>query len=200
MNQPWPTTDIDPIRRLRALAAGISGAVVAEGFVPEAYEEVWGRLSDLERELPRLVPDLRWLRITHREGDRLEVVARGHSGLRARFDAVLRPGWCFMQSRFLIIGMAAAPAPGGTAYATMAAVRVPGSRAISALAAPLFHRSVLKATARLRRRLQERAECHGSTAEVPTASTVASVGRAESAGAGGQRPGRRHLLAHRRAG
>ena len=40
MNQPWPTTDIDPIRRLRVLAAGVSGAVVAEGFLPEAYEAV----------------------------------------------------------------------------------------------------------------------------------------------------------------
>ena len=196
MNQPWPTTDIDPIRRLRVLAAGVSGAVVAEGFLPEAYEEVWARLSDLERELPRLVPDLRWLRITRREGDRLEVVARGHSGLRARFDAVLRPGWCFMQSRFLIIGMAAAPAPGGTALATLAAVRVPGCRAIAALAAPLYHRSVLKATARLRRGLRETATGHGSTAEGPTASTVASGGRTGSAppaGTGGSGPQRRRV-------
>src|SRR5712692_4637661 len=124
MNQAWPSADLGPIRRLRVLAAAIPGAVLVETVLPEPYQDVWRLAGDLEREMPRLVTDLRWLRITARDGDRLEVLARGHSGLRARFDAVLRPGWCFMQSRFLVFGMAAAPVPGGTAFAGLAGLRI----------------------------------------------------------------------------
>ena len=43
--------------------------------------------------------------------------ARGRLGQHARFDVVLRPGWCVMQSRFLIGGMAAVPEAGGTRFA-----------------------------------------------------------------------------------
>ena len=51
--------------------------------------------------------------------------------MRARFDGVLRPGWCWLQSRFLLIGVAAAPEPGGgTRVALTGGVRIPGRAAI----------------------------------------------------------------------
>lgn len=44
---------------------------------------------------------------------------------------VLRPGWCLMQSRFLIFGMAAVPEGGGTRFAGLGALRVPGARLLA---------------------------------------------------------------------
>jgi hypothetical protein len=52
--------------------------------------------------------------------------ARGRLGQRARFDVVLRPGRCLMQSRFLIGGMAAAPEGEGTRFAFLGGLRLPG--------------------------------------------------------------------------
>jgi hypothetical protein len=46
-------------------------------------------------------------------------------------NGVLRPGWCWLQSRFLLIGVAAAPdASGGTRVALTGGVRIPGRAAI----------------------------------------------------------------------
>ncbi|WP_406861576.1 hypothetical protein ABZO31_14395 [Streptomyces sp. HUAS MG47] len=64
-------------------------------------------------------------------GDRVEAVAWSRYGMRARFRGVLRPGWCRLQSRFLIVGMAAAAEPGGgTRVALTGGVRVPGRAAL----------------------------------------------------------------------
>jgi hypothetical protein len=45
----------------------------------------------------------------------------GHS---ARFEVVLRPGWCLMQSRHVVGGMAAVPDGEGTRFAVLGASRV----------------------------------------------------------------------------
>lgn len=88
-------------------------------------------MSDLEGEFGRFQPDMRTVRVLHVSGDRVEALARSKYGLRAHFRGVLRPGWCWLQSRFLIIGMAAAPTPdGGTRVALTGGVRVPGRAAI----------------------------------------------------------------------
>ena len=67
----WPVAKLDPVRRLRALAAGTPGGVVAEGIIPAPFEAVWEIASDLENEVPRSEWHVRSLRITSREGDRL---------------------------------------------------------------------------------------------------------------------------------
>jgi hypothetical protein len=74
---------------------------------------------------------VRTFEITASAGDRLQARARSRLGLRARFDVVLRPGWCLMQSRFLIFGMAAVPEPGGTRFAGLGALRIPGARLLA---------------------------------------------------------------------
>ncbi|MFZ3472061.1 hypothetical protein ACODT3_16110 [Streptomyces sp. 4.24] len=69
----------------------------------------------------------------------------------ARLRIVLRPGWCWLQSRFLIIGMAAAPEPGGgTRVALTGGVRVPTRAAIVPLGA---ERELREAMTRLAGRL-----------------------------------------------
>lgn len=126
----WPVAGLDPVRRLTVLAAAIPGATVVSRVLAKPFEEVWAVMSDLEGELGRFQPDLRRLRVTRADGTRLEAVARSRFGPRARFDVVLEPGYCFMRSRFLLVGMAARPDPGGTLVALTGGLRVPGRAAL----------------------------------------------------------------------
>ncbi len=137
MNQLWPTADLNPIRRLQVMAATIPGTVLAGTVIPEPFDRVWAVASDLEVELPHLVRDFRTVHITAGYGERLELRARGYLGQRARFDVLLRPGWCWMQSRFLLGGMAAAPHPDGTSFAFLGGIRLPGVR----IARPVIDRA-----------------------------------------------------------
>lgn len=125
------TYAVDSVARLRIMAAAIPGARVVETVLPGPFEAVWAVMSDLEGEFGRFQPDMRSVRVLRVTGDRVEALARSKYGPRAHFRGVLRPGWCWLQSRFLIIGMAAAPAPGGgTRIALTGGVRVPGRGAI----------------------------------------------------------------------
>jgi hypothetical protein len=148
----WPVAELDPVRRLRVLAAAIPGCVLLERVVPAPFEAVWAVAADLERELPRYQPHVRAFRITRVEGDRLQGLASGYGGLRARFDAVLRPGWCWMQSRFLLFGLAAVPVPGGTLLARAGSSRAPGT----ALLRPLRARGLARELDRLEQRVLNR--------------------------------------------
>jgi hypothetical protein len=131
MTAPWPTADLDQVRRLRVLAAGIPGAHVTERVLDAPFSRVWPLLADIEGSFGLIEPDMRRLRVTRVDGDRLEARARSRFGMRARFDGVLRPGWCWLQSRFLLIGVAATAEPGGgTRVALTGGVRIPGRAAI----------------------------------------------------------------------
>ncbi|MGC4954336.1 hypothetical protein ACLQ2P_14075 [Actinomadura citrea] len=156
MNEPrWPAADLDPVRRLRIMAGSIPGAAYAEEVLAHSMDEVWAVAGDLETELPMLLADIRTMRIAHAEGEHLEAIAVGRLGQRARFDIVLRPGWCWMQSRFLHGGMAAAPEDEGTRVAFVGALRIPGMRLVDPLLRKLpLGNGVLR---RLETRLQARA-------------------------------------------
>ncbi|MEV6006656.1 hypothetical protein AB0M29_07605 [Streptomyces sp. NPDC051976] len=132
MTVHWPTSDPDPVRRLHALAAGVRGARVTERVIDAPLATVWPLVADLEGEFGRIVTDMARVRVVGRDGDRLEAVARSRFGPRARFDGVLRPGWCWLQSRFLLIGIAATEAPDGltTTVAFTGGVRLPGRAAL----------------------------------------------------------------------
>ncbi len=128
----WPVATLDSIRRLHVLGAAVPGAVVAETTIDAPIDLVWAVAADLEHELPAYLADVRSLRITRREGERLEAYAHGYAGLRARFDIVLRPGWCVMRSRFLVGAMAAVADGDQTRFAFLGGVHVPAQQ----LAAP----------------------------------------------------------------
>lgn len=131
MTTNWPTADLDDVRRLHILAAGIRGASVTETVLDAPPERVWELLSDLEGTFGDIQPDMRNVRVLRRTGERIEAAARSRFGFRAHFDGVLRPGWCWLQSRFLLIGMAVAPEPGGrTRVALTGGLRVPGRAAL----------------------------------------------------------------------
>lgn len=86
------------------------------------------------------MPDVRSIRIIARDGERIRAIVYGRSGLRAPFEMILRPGWCLMQSRFLILGMAAIPAGDHTRFGYLAGLRVPGKRIIAPLLRPARRR------------------------------------------------------------
>ncbi|WP_211216229.1 hypothetical protein [Longispora albida] len=118
---------IDPVARLRVLAAGIPGARVLEHRIEVSFPQVWRVMSDLEGDFGRFQPDMTGVTVLGRDGDRVTALARSRWGFRARLEGVVRPGWCWLQSRFLIIGMAAVPAgDGATRVALTGGVRVPG--------------------------------------------------------------------------
>ncbi|MET9664355.1 hypothetical protein ABZY19_03195 [Streptomyces sp. NPDC006475] len=130
MNERWPTTDLDPVRRLHALAAGIRGAAVTEAYVDAPFERVWSLLGDLEGGFGQVVTDMERLRVVGRQGECVEALARSRYGMRARLRGVQRPGWCWLQSRFLLIGVAAAAEGGGTRVAFTGGVRLPSRAAL----------------------------------------------------------------------
>lgn len=126
MNEDWPVAGFDPVRRLRVLAAATPGSAMTELAIAAPAEMVWQVASDLQTEMPRLVRDFRSVDVTPGTGERLVMHARGYLGQRARFDVIMRPGWCWMQSRFLLCGMAAAPDGSGTRFAFLGGVRTLG--------------------------------------------------------------------------
>lgn len=123
----WPVAEFDSVRRLRVIAATTPGISIRETVIAAPLEAVWAVAADLEGELPHwLFPDIRSITVTPlRDGDRLVARALGHSGLRARFDVVVRPGWCLMQSRFILGGMAATEEDGATRFALLGGFRGP---------------------------------------------------------------------------
>jgi hypothetical protein len=148
----WPIADLDDVRRLRALRSALPGAMFAETCLASDFTHVWSVIDNVEDEFPGLVPDVRSIQIRSRDGDRISAYVRGRSGLRATFDMVLRPGWCLMQSRFLVFGMAAVPDGSATRFAYLAGLRFPGMRFLSPMLAPL-QRVIAR---RVLRRFEER--------------------------------------------
>jgi hypothetical protein len=156
MNQDWPVADLDPVRRMRVLAAATPGVGYVERLIPGPFDTVWAAASDLEHELPRMITDLRSFEITSAEGERLTARAHGRLGQRAQFDVVLRPGWCVMQSRFIIGGMAAVPEGQATRFAFLGGFRLPGMRLLDPVLRPVGRRLALGPINRLEHRLQAR--------------------------------------------
>jgi len=104
--------------------------------LPDPFDHVWPELSDLEDGFLRYAPSIRSIRITERQGERMKATVRDRIGLHAPFEVVLRNGWCLMQSRFVVFGMAAAPAGGSTHIAYLLGLRLPGMRTYGHLLTP----------------------------------------------------------------
>jgi hypothetical protein len=131
MTSSWPVAGLDQVRRLRALAGSIPGAAVTERVIDAPVDEVWSILADLEGAAAEILPDMTSVQVIEHDGDRVVALARSRYGMRARLKGVLRPGWCWLQSRFLLIGIAATSEPDGrTRVALTGGVRVPGRAAL----------------------------------------------------------------------
>jgi len=56
VNQDWPVAELDPVRRMRVLAAASPGVAYAEKLIPAPFSAVWEAASHLERESPAWSP------------------------------------------------------------------------------------------------------------------------------------------------
>ncbi|MFF8770066.1 hypothetical protein [Kitasatospora sp. NPDC015120] len=132
MRQDWPSVELDAVRRLRVLAAAGGHRMFAERTLAASFDEVWSVASDLEGELPRFITGLRAFSLEPAGpgGDRWSGVAISRIGHRERFDVVLRSGWCLMQSRAVVGGMAAVPEGEGVRFALFGGLRLPGIRTV----------------------------------------------------------------------
>ncbi|QKW20209.1 SRPBCC family protein [Kitasatospora sp. NA04385] len=143
----WPTAELGPLRRLRVIASTARNPVCATRRFDVPPERLWEVVSDLERELPQLLPGVRSFTPEAGErpddgavggaaGGRFRAVAVSRLGHRETFEVLLAPGWCLMQSRVLLGAMAAEPEDGGTRFGYLSAFRLPGGGALQALRRP----------------------------------------------------------------
>ena len=153
--------ELDPIRRLRALASAIPGAVVAERVLDAPFEAVWETVSDLEHagaiEILIAEPRIRSRRPQPETGgERLEIEYRPRPfGPRDVIDVDLRHGWCWMQSPLAVAGMAAVSEGDRTRFAHLEAVRFPGRRLFGPLLAAKM--ALARELRRFERQAQQRA-------------------------------------------
>ncbi|MQY10733.1 hypothetical protein SRB5_08460 [Streptomyces sp. RB5] len=125
-DRSWPVAELDPVRQLKVLAAAQKQPLYAERHFAVPAADLWAVVSDLEGELPRIVPALRSFTVEERDGERLRARAVSRIGHRELFDVVLRENWCVMQSKVLVSGMAAAPEEDGARFAFFTGLRIPG--------------------------------------------------------------------------
>lgn len=135
-----PEATLGPVRRLRVMAAAIPGAVLMERVFDASFDEVWALAGDLEHGVPRWEPMVSSARVIERQGDRVSLVTRTPFRVSLSIDAVVRRGWCWMQTipRFYVIGMAAEPEGRGTRFAQLEGSPLPGGRLLQ----PLVHLDV----------------------------------------------------------
>jgi hypothetical protein len=152
----WPTAALDPIRRVRVLAAAVPGGY-AEVVLDVPYARAWSWLTDLEHSVPAFDAQVDRLRISSRRpsadglGEDISFVASNH-GVRLPFTARVEDGWCLMQTRirgFIVAFAAVADGPDRTRYAQLEAVALPGGRLLQRR----FTRDVRRDVAGIRRLL-----------------------------------------------
>ena len=128
---------LNQIFRLRLAVAALDGAVCTERLIPFPCCQVWDVISDLERELPRIVTAMRSFRVIASDGHTMRMLATSVLGSRAQFDVKLRNGCLLMQSRCIAIGAAADPADKGTRLMVACWLGRPGKFRARAVLSPL---------------------------------------------------------------
>lgn len=119
----WPVAELDPIRRLRVMAAALPGSAIVEAQIDAPFDAVWSQIEDMERWVPSFDPIVKAVEVLSRDGDHLTIRSRPPIvPVWTRFDVELQPGWCWMRSRIYVVGMAAVADGDGTRYAHLEGV------------------------------------------------------------------------------
>jgi hypothetical protein len=126
---------IDPIERLHLIAAGLPGAAVLERVLDAPFADVWATATDFEGALSGFEVSVGRARVVARDGEHVTLESRlPVLRTRQRVDIHVRDGWCLMQGRGFVAGMAARPEGERTRFAHLEAARIPGA----ALTRPLM--------------------------------------------------------------
>lgn len=115
--------NIDPVRRLSLIAAGVHDATLVDAVLDAPYAAVWKLASDLEEGVPQFEPSVAAVQIIERDGERLRIVVQTSRGLQIPMTVVLRDGYCLMQSEDVSIGMAARAEGDKTRFAHFESLR-----------------------------------------------------------------------------
>ena len=107
LEHSWPEAELDSVQRLRVMAAGLPGVGYLESVIDAPIERVWGLAGDLVNGTPQIELGVRSAQVIEQHGDHLTVRARLALGVPMTFNVELRFGWCVMQSRTSLVGMAA---------------------------------------------------------------------------------------------
>jgi hypothetical protein len=142
------------VQRLRVMAAALPGTAIVERVLDAPYGDVVAMWDDFEHDVPRIDPMVKSVRVLSRDGNRLRIEARQVlMPVPVEFDVELLPGWCWMQSRTYLVGMAAvALDEGHTHYAHLEGA----PWRIGRLIRPLVRRLVRLDVAGVERVAQER--------------------------------------------
>jgi hypothetical protein len=121
---------IDPVARLRVLAAALPGSVIAERSVAASFDRVWEVITDLEL-APRYETNVVAVEIVGRSDEQARIVATLRGGDSEEMDVRIADGWCLMQSLSFVIAFGARPAGPHTLLA-----HLEHSRTVATLAPP----------------------------------------------------------------
>ncbi|MFJ5549102.1 hypothetical protein [Streptomyces sp. NPDC093225] len=115
--------ELDPVRRMRVMAAALPLHCHAEAFLEAPFVDVWAVAGDPEGGLPRLLPGLRRLVLVDGPWPHQRARAHGPWGRVVEADVLRQPGWCLMQSERTFLGLAAVPQDHGTRFGFFAGPR-----------------------------------------------------------------------------
>lgn len=125
---------LDPVRRLRVMAATYPGCGYVERVLDAPFDMVWAVAGDLAGGVPRFEATVSRVEVEEGRGGRLLVTTHAPLGPPRTFEAILEPGWCWMQSGPLLVGMAATPVgSGATRFAHLEGTRLGVTRPLRPL-------------------------------------------------------------------
>lgn len=115
--QGWPDVGLDPIARLRAVAAAYPSAAIRETVLDLAVDDAWRWVTDFERAVPRFDSQLARVKVTRRIDDtNLQLLVWANRiPVPLPMDVLVEPGYCLMRGRartYLVL-MAAVPTDDG---------------------------------------------------------------------------------------
>lgn len=156
----WPTATLDPVARLRVLAAALPGAALTEERLDADVATVWGFVGDLERSVPSFDRAVERLVVHERDGSHLRISAHPwRRGPGLPMDVHLEPGFCWMWSRWrlYVVGMATVADGDGCRIGHLEGSALPGAR----LLRPVARLAVASDVAGISRIVAGRPQGHG---------------------------------------
>ena len=134
----WPEVVLDPVSKMRAVAAGLPYCAVRETVLDAPFDRAWNFIVDFENSTAKIEGVVTRVEILERRGETLRLRSRMLPGYWMEANVILRPGWCLMNSRMGQIGMAARPE--GSDQTRF--IHFEGSQVFGRVLRPYFHWSI----------------------------------------------------------